>query len=63
MSGNDTDAAVLSDSRDSIHGERSLRVHTAEAGNGTEIVIYPGEPDRSTYRVHTILDCLWYTLT
>ena len=52
LSGNDTDSAVLADSRDSVHGDRSLRVHTAEPGNGTEIVMYPVEA-ATTYMPNT----------
>ena len=52
LSGNDTDAAVLADSRDSVHGQRSLRVHTPESGNGTQIVMYPVEA-ATTYMPNT----------
>eukprot|EP01047_Picozoa_sp_COSAG01_P012420 COSAG01_NODE_560_length_15462_cov_18.361192_5_plen_79_part_00 len=35
-----------------MHGERSLRVHTASYGSGTEIVMYPVEA-ATTYMPNT----------
>ena len=41
--GRDPEAAVFVDSRDSIHGLHSLRVHTPSDGGGLQVLAYPPE--------------------
>ena len=41
--GRDPEAAVFVDSRDSVHGLHSLRLHTPSDGSGLQILAYPVE--------------------
>ena len=43
MVGNDSEAAVFVDSRDSVHGLHSLRLHTPANGGALQVITYPVE--------------------
>ena len=42
--GRDPEAAIFVDSRDSVHGLHSLRLHTPSDGAGLQVLAYPVEP-------------------